>query len=134
MRIVYLLSVIFISLALSNCASVEQPANNQIHPAATSNVPITPPTCKEMRKRHNPYAVSFYTKGHPKLPYEVVGEESISKFNVVGHKRQEAYIRDGMRELAAAMGGDAVIDIKHDSKSISGTVVAFTKDKSNKEA
>ena len=30
-----------------------------------------------------------------------------------------------MRELAAAMGGDAIINIKHDSKSISGTVVAY---------
>jgi hypothetical protein len=114
MRILYLLGIIYVVLVLSSCANTtEQSSSNQTHPA-----PVT-------KEKKNPLAVSFYTKEQPKVPYEVLGEESISKFNPGGHKRQEAYIRDGMRELAAAMGGDAIINIKHDAKTITGTVVAF---------
>lgn len=124
MRTLYLLATICISLVLTGCG-VEQPANNQVNkPVATP--PIQPPPCM-VKKKKNPLTVSFYTKGHPKEPYIIVGQESISKFNM-GNKRQEANIRDGMRELAAAMGGDAVIDIKHDAKSITGTVVAYQKE------
>lgn len=125
MRILYLLSVIYIGFALTSCSSTHQPVNDQ------KNKPITttpiPPTASHKKK--NPLTVTFYTKGQPNVPYTIVGQESISKFNMGGNKRQEANIRDGMRELAAAMGGDAVINIKHDSNSISGTVVAYQKDK-----
>lgn len=130
MRILYLLSIIYIGLALTSCASVEQPHNRQVY--QTDTTPIKAPTCPYPKT--NPLKVSFYTKGHPKLAYTVVGHESISKFNMGGNKRQEANIRDGMRELAAAMGGDAVIDIKHNDKAISGTVVAYEKSKEEVKA
>ncbi|MHB1949002.1 MAG: hypothetical protein ACYCQI_12920 [Gammaproteobacteria bacterium] len=123
MRILYLLGTIYVIFALTSCANTtEQSSSNQAHPAP----PITP-----TKEKKNPLAVSFYTKEQPKVPYEVLGEESVSKFNPGGHKRQEAYIRDGMRELAAAMGGDAIINIKHDAKTITGTVVAFKETKKN---
>lgn len=132
MKLLYLFTSISVIVALTSCAaSIEQPSNNQTHPAKP--VVHSHPATKSVSKKNghdkkNPLTVSFYTKGQPKMPFEVIGEESISKFNMGGHKRQEAYIRDGMRELAAAMGGDAIIDIKHDSKTITGTVVAFKKD------
>lgn len=126
MRILYLLSVIYIGFALTSCASsIEQPAN-PINPAKK-------PAATASNK--NPMTVTFYKKGtNPKMPYKIIGEESISKYNLGGIKRQEGNVRDAMRQLAAAMGGDAVINLKHDAKSISGTVIAYQKDKSEKVA
>lgn len=120
MKTLYRLSIIYIGLALTSCASmIDRPTP----PNKPSAVAPLPPMAEQSKK--NPLKVAFYTKGHPKSAYTVVGEESISKFNLGGNKRQEANIRDGMRELAAAMGGDAVINIKHDAKEITGTVVAY---------
>jgi hypothetical protein len=125
MRILYPLSVIYIGLALTSCAStIEQSA-----PKQPNKLIATKPLPPTSHHKKNPLTVSFYSKERLKIPYTIIGEESISKFNQGGNKRQEASIRDGMRELAAAMGGDAVINIKHDANTISGTVVAYQKDK-----
>lgn len=127
MRTLYLLGVIYLSVNLTSCTETQtnyQPMNTPI-----PSRPLAPATHHHHKK--NPLTVTFL-KGKPKMPYKVVGLESISKFNLGGNKRQEASIRDGMRELAAAMGGDAVIDIKHDAKSISGTVIAYQGDKDKK--
>ena len=124
MRILYLLGLIYTGLALISCATVD-------HPTSTLNKPnITKPVKPALsHSKKTPLAVSFYTKGQPKIPFEIIGEESISKFNLGGGKQQEAYIRKGMRELAAAMGGDAVINVKHNTNSITGTVVAYQREK-----
>jgi hypothetical protein len=122
MRILYLLSAIYIGLTLTACS--------------TEN---TCPSCQQTALNNkessvipkSPMKVAFYTKSKPNLPYNVIGNESISKFNAGGNKRQEANIRDGMRELAAAMGGDAIINIKHNDNSISGTIVAYQENKEN---
>lgn len=119
MRILYLLSLIYIAFALTSCTT------NQSDPRIFQPVTTRPIEPATHHQKKNPLTVSFFTKGQPNVPYKIVGQESISKYNLGGNKRQEANIRDGMRELAAAMGGDAVIDIKHDSKTITGTVVAY---------
>lgn len=121
MRTLYLLSIIYIGFALTSCATEHPVPRSDSSTTASVHQPVASP------KSPNPQKVAFYTKSHPNIPYTVIGEETISKFNQGGNKRQEANIRDGMRELAAAMGGDAVIDIKHDSQSVSGTVVAYVK-------
>ncbi len=74
----------------------------------------------------DPLAVSIYVgKTQPKLAYEVIGKATVSKFNDAGIKKQEAILEDSLREMVAAMGGDAVIHITHDESSIVGTVIAF---------
>jgi hypothetical protein len=117
MRILYLLSLIYVGLALTSCATdfTSKQLTNPTKPAPS-------------HPKKSPLTVSFYTKTQPKVPYEIIGEESISKFKLGNSKRQEAHIHDGMRELAAAMGGDAVINIKHNTSSITGTVVAYQKE------
>ncbi len=83
---------------------------------------------KEEPLKKNPIAVNIYPKhSHPDKPYMVVGEETVSQYNHGGVKRAEAYVRDKLRRLAAYLGGDAVIDIKHDKHMVSGTVVSFNK-------
>lgn len=120
MKTHYLLKIIFLSLSLMSCATPIQPQNTR------------PAGCPAHLVK-NPTRVAFFNKESIKHPYNVLGKESISKYNLGGNKRQEAHIRDAMRELAAAMGGDAVIDIKHDEKSITGTVIAFQKEKESEK-
>lgn len=87
---------------------------------STNKTTVATPITKD------PIAVNMYKEGQkPPLPYKVLGKEIVSKYNFVGMKRQEACIRDAMRNLAAKMGGDAIINITRDGKSVSGTVIAF---------
>ncbi len=132
MRILYSFVVICLSFTLTCCTTTPtQQKYKNPHKNQHKNHPIThtPISSAATHQQKNPLKVTFYTKGQPKEPYTVLGEESISKFNLGGSKRQEANIRDGMRELAAAMGGDAVINIKNNGSAISGTVVAYQKEK-----
>lgn len=117
MRILYPLIIIYIGFVLSSCAS----------PTCCTPVSHTSPIKTALNSHKDPLSISFYpTNLKPKKPYSVLGEENISKYNTAGIKRQEASVREAMRELAASMGGDAVIDIKHDAQTISGTVVAYS--------
>jgi len=81
----------------------------------------------------SPMAITLFTNGKkPSIPYKVMGKETISKYNLAGIKRQEAQLREAMRNFAANLGGDAVIDITHDDKNIIGTVIAFQDSGRNK--
>jgi len=99
MRTLYLLTIIYIGLSLTSCSSMESPAEKD---KSITTSPITP---AHSYHKKSPLKVAFYTKGEPNHPYKVIGQETVSKFNSGGIKRQEAHIRDGMRQLAAAMGG-----------------------------
>ncbi len=114
MKSVYLLMVT-ISLALTSCASTH-PVNDH------TPIPAKP---KATCKHKDPMKVSFYTRGNPKMPYVVVGNATISKFNNAGNKRQEATIHDAMRSTAAMMGGDAIINIRNHGNTVTGTVIAY---------
>jgi hypothetical protein len=129
MKTLYLLGVIYIGLALTSCASLgNDPSNDQAVTKAAAKTVAKSPAHQVPPK--NPLTVSFYPKGNnPKHPFKVIGTETVSKYNTVGIKRQEAIIRDAMRKIAAAMGGDAVIDITHDQKVVTGTVVSYEKKK-----
>lgn len=99
----------------------DQPASQPSQDITKITSPVQPSQDK------NPMTVSFYTHGKPEKPYVVVGKEVVSKFNTAGVKRQRASIHDAMRTLAAAMGGDAVINITHDTNTVRGEVVAYPK-------
>lgn len=113
MKRLYLLILIYIGLSLSGCA--------------TNNKSITPNNPNTLAKK-DPISVTFYTHGQkPTDKYTIIGKGTISKFNVGGIKRQTATLHDAMRNLAASMGGDAIINIEHDDKSITATVIAYQK-------
>jgi hypothetical protein len=136
MRTLYLLIMINISFVLTSCASInaEKPVDNSSQ-ATPTTIPgekaqpqpyIPPPGCPPIKKDKNPLAVSFY-KNDTQIShnYKVIGTGIVSKYNTVGIKRQEASIQDNMRKIAAAMGGDAIINVTRNNKVVSGTVVSF---------
>jgi len=102
-----------LSLALSACSSM-----NEQQPLDVA---------KE-KPASDPVNVSLYPTGaQPLHPYQVLGEGRVSKYNHGGIKRQIAYIHDKIRDIAASMGGDAVINLKDDKKIVTGTVVRYDK-------
>lgn len=129
MRILYLLIAVYTGLFLSACSIIasshDQTANRQN---------ATPATAKQAAiKLKNPLTVAVYTKKQPlPVPYTILGKATISKYNLGGIKRQEAYIHDAMRTLAASMGGDAVINLNKDNKTVTGTVIAYQPEKKQK--
>lgn len=128
MKTLYLLAAIYTGCTLAGCAEINttHTTHTKIHSPHKVTSKATPPNAQYFPK--NPMTVSFYPTGKdPKHPYVVLGKETISKYNVVGIKRQEASIHDAMRNLAAAMGGDAVINIQLDGKTVTGTVIAYEK-------
>ena len=70
----------------------------------------------------------------PAAHYTVLGKAIISEYNPVGIKRQEACIRDALRNLAATMGGDAVIELDKNNKTVTGTVIAFDNEKKRNDS
>ena len=117
MRTLYLLIIIYIGLALSACTSLHEAQPLDTAHKKTASLKQCP--------QKNPLDVTVYFRTSPKKPYQIVGEETISKYNLGGIKRQAANIHDAMRNLAASMGGDAVINVKHRGKTITATVITY---------
>ncbi len=123
MRMSRLLMVSCLYCTLLGCSSM-----NTVHPAhqKTQQVAAATPMASQYHKNKNPMEVSLYPSGKSlSNPYTIIGEASISEYNMVGIKRQNAIIHDAMRTLAAAMGGDAIIDVKHLNNAVIGKVIAY---------
>lgn len=128
-----LLVIASLSLILSACSSIsEQQPVDALTGKPDNLKPYPIPHCPAPKKK-NPINVSIYTKEiHLTHPYKVIGLETVSKYNVVGIKRQEGNIKDTMRTIAAAMGGDAIINLKYEKHVVRGTVITY-KDKTDQE-
>ncbi len=119
MRIICIVIAFFLSFNLIGCATNTNKEKKTTH--LSKNTPTK-----------NPLAVALYSgQKKPEKPYVVLGKGSVSKYNQVGIKRQEANIRDVMRHMAAKLGGDAVINISHDANTVTGTVIAFKSQENN---
>jgi hypothetical protein len=125
MKMIQFLIVVVLSSVLAACSNVSQQQPVDVLTGTSSNLkPYPVPHCPPPKKK-DPLNVSFYTKGKPNQHYQVVGLETVSKYNNSGIKRQEAIIKDTMRNLAAAMGGDAIINLQYEKHLVKGTVVKF---------
>jgi hypothetical protein len=86
--------------------------------------PRCPPPKKSTAK--NPMNVSIYHSNNPlKRPYKILAVGTVSKYNLSGIKRQQASIHDTLRKIAAAVGGDAIIDLKSDNQTVTGKIITY---------
>jgi hypothetical protein len=115
MRTLYLLALVS-ALVLSGCATTNPCPKSQTTNSSSS---------AQCPHKKDPITVSFLSNQKPARPYQVIGTTVVAKYNTVGIKRQEAIIRDLIRQQAASLGGDAVIDVKHNGNAISATVIAY---------
>lgn len=127
MRTTCILIAFFLVLTLSGCATSTNNTTNS-HTSEKKSTNLSENTIQK-----NPLTVALFKgKEKPKKPYVILGKETISKYNKVGIKRQEANILDVMRHMAASAGGDAIINISHDAKTVTGTIIAFKTTQKNK--
>lgn len=116
MKLIYMFFIALLFLAINGCVSTLK--TNKVMSDASKKYAISP--------IKNPIAVTLYTgKQKPEKPYIVLEHQTVSKYNIVGIKRQEANIKDSIRRLAAKKGGDAVIEITNYPDSISYTVISY---------
>jgi hypothetical protein len=113
MKPLHLLVLLYTGLSLLGCA--------------THDKSVPPPKTNTLAKK-DPIAIIFYPHGKkPPNHYTVLGEGTVSKINQSGFKKQTASIHYSLRNLAVSMGGDAIINIKHHDKFVTGTVIAYQK-------
>ncbi len=143
MRRLNLLIMLVIGCTLSSCAALSSsnsPSSEPQPQAAPQTVqPTTQQTTTPSKKgqkgplpvlcpspKKSPIAIQVYPKGlKPAESYKVLGKESVPQYNLGGIKRQQASIHDSLRDIAASLGGDAIIDIQPSDSTVSGTIVSF---------
>lgn len=74
-----------------------------------------------------PSDVKLYLTEKPKEPYKELGRVDAGKYNVVGRSRKREAIDQELKEKAAKLGADAIIQITEDFASVSGVAIKFEK-------
>jgi hypothetical protein len=70
-----------------------------------------------------PESITLLNTEPPTTKYKVIGQVAVNRYNKVGVKRQKAIINDLIRNKAASLGGDAVVNIHKNSNLTTGEVV-----------
>ena len=83
-------------------------------------------TTKETYPPKNPKHIALYTNEHkPLTPYRIIGVATISKHNFFGGKRQAETLNSMMKNLAASIGGDALIQTNVNNETIKVNIIQF---------
>lgn len=126
MRIFVGLPAIFCIVTLFFCTAMTRPLT--LAPKVSVNEKVIVYTKPKLALPKDPASIALHSLEFPlKRPYKVIGKETVSRYNLVGIKRQAALLHDRMRSLAASIGGDAVINIIADNDKVEGTVVSYEK-------
>ena len=76
----------------------------------------------------NPQTVAMYNDNQsPHTAYRVIGIATISKYNLLGSPRQDATMNVMMKNLAASMGGDGLINVSENSDAMQAHIIAYQK-------
>ena len=122
------LTTIAVTFLLGSCAtthsgqSTTQVASNFIQ---HQNVEMTSPFKYPPK---NPQNVAVYSnEKSPHTAYRVIGVAKVSKYNLLGMERQDATIHSMMKNLAASIGGDGIMNVSSNSDGLQANVIAFQK-------
>lgn len=110
--LVYLLSAVMIA-SLVGCAQIQKAQ----HPVQ-ANV-----SSSEHFSATKPEKVAFHD--NPDKPYVIVGRVYVQRQTLLGHKRGIQQAKQLMRQRAAQLGGDAVINLHKTDKQHVGTIVHY---------
>lgn len=76
----------------------------------------------------NPQRVALYPDADsPHAPYRVIAVASVSRRNLLGMKRSNTQMQTMMKQLAANMGGDGLINVSDNPDKMKAHVIAFQK-------
>lgn len=74
----------------------------------------------------NPERIAVYqTNQLPSKPYRVIGVATVAKYNLMGKARGEETVHEMIKNLAASIGGDAVIKLDPKDELIEAKVIQF---------
>lgn len=126
MRVSSAILAMALSLGLNGCAtpshSPTQLASNFIHNEQI--VHTTPDTFPAK----NPNQVAIYSHEKiPSTPYRVIGVATVSRHNLFGIQRADASLQNRIKEIAAALGGDGVININNNTEHMQASIIQFQK-------
>lgn len=126
MKLLFYIAVASFLMLLQGCSnsarSTTQVASNLIN---RQHVILT---TQHVYPEKSPKSVALYhAKQSPHSAYRIIGIATISKYNLLGMERQEETLNQMMKNLAASVGGDALININSNKKSIQANVIAFQK-------
>jgi hypothetical protein len=79
----------------------------------------------QWRKEENSAPQRLCVSEKPNVPYEEIGRVSVDKYNNLSLPRSSDEMNAAMKQQAASIGGNAIIDVTEDFASMSGVVVAF---------
>ncbi|RDI48775.1 YajG family lipoprotein [Aquicella lusitana] len=85
-------------------------------------------TTKDTYPAKNAKNVALFSEHKtPHAPYRVIGVATVSKYNILGMKREDETIHTMMKNLAASIGGDGIIDVSSNHESMKANIIAFQK-------
>ncbi len=124
MRKAIFLYIFCLAYILTGCTTTASDSQTARPPLKKGHAYLSYQTAKHAAKRGN--KIAFYSQeSFIQHPYRIIGKETISRYNLIGFERQDKTLNELMKNLAAAMGGDAIVNITSDKQKIEGTVIAF---------
>lgn len=115
--------MIIVFLLLVGCATND----GRSTPSNFINQETVIKTTKEIYPIKKPQNVAFYTNDLPHKPYRVIGVAKVAKYNLLGVERHDETVQTMMKELAASVGGDGLIDFNQTKDGASANIIAFQK-------
>lgn len=114
-------SLLLVSCASSTIPSSTQYASNMIHRQKVVK------TTKEKYPPKKSQLVTFFNNETPQKAYRIIGVATVSKYNLFGIPREEAMLNNMMKDLAASIGGDGIINISQKGDNLQATIIAYEK-------
>lgn len=115
------LALLLVSCSSTTIPSSTQYASNMIHRQKVVK------TTKEKYPPKKSQSVTFFNKEIPQKAYRIIGVATVSKYNLFGIPREEAMLNDMMKDLAASIGGDGLMNISQNGDSLQANVIAYEK-------
>ena len=117
--------VVLIALLIGGCStgrSTTQVASNFINKQQVVML------IKDTYTPKNPRLITLYANDQsPHTAYRVIGIATVSKHNLLGMERREPLLKNMMKNLAASVGGDGLIEVKNKNDAIEAQVIQFQK-------
>ena len=127
MRMSHSTLLIIAAFLLQGCAATHgrtptQVATNYIHKQQ-----VTPTTAESYPAKSPQFIALYMSNQTPHTAYKIIGVASVSKYNLLGMQRESVDMHGIMKNLAASIGGDALINVSDNEHDMQANVIQFQK-------